>query len=103
MLLQGGSERLKTAANNDLLFSVSMQKNNLTHKLIGDVRVVPAGHSLTDGGLHEARQGGQHVDRGVNLEHRNTRASNSGRLQFGILSNRPVDLYTSLFNSFDFR
>lgn len=41
-----------------------------THKLVGDVGVVPAGHPLPDGRLHESRQGGQHVDGGVDLERR---------------------------------
>lgn len=38
-----------------------------SHQLVGDVRVVLARHSLSDGRLHESRQRRQHVDRGINL------------------------------------
>lgn len=65
---QVGSTRLVTAATNDLLLSFLLQEK--THKLVGDIGVVPAGHSLPDSGLHESRQGGQHVDGRVNLEQR---------------------------------
>lgn len=78
-----------TATTNDLLFSVWMHKENLTHKLVGDIGVVSAGHSLPNGGLHEPRQGGQHVDRGVNLEHRKHK-SNYQQLQSPDTSQQPV-------------
>lgn len=67
-----------------------------THKLVGDVGVVPAGHSLPDGGLHESRKGGQHVDGRVNLERRKHKRNrrHGSQLQLRNPSNQPVDLYT---------
>ena len=37
-------------------------------ELVGDIAVILPRHSLADGGLHETRQGGQHVDRRIDLE-----------------------------------
>jgi len=31
-------------------------------QLVGDIRVILASHALANGGLHQTRQGGQHVD-----------------------------------------
>ena len=37
------------------------------HHLVGNITVVLAGHAFTDRRLHETRQRGEHVDRGVDL------------------------------------
>lgn len=38
-----------------------------TYELVGDVRVVSAGHSLPDGGLHETGERRKHIDGRIDL------------------------------------
>jgi hypothetical protein len=38
-----------------------------THQLVRHVTVILASELLPDGGLHQSRQGGEHVDRRVDL------------------------------------
>lgn len=44
-----------------------------THKLVGDIRVVSAGHPLPDGRFHQTRERRQHVDGRIDLNHKDTR------------------------------
>lgn len=44
----------------------SVQSDN--YQLVGDISMVFTGHSFTDGGLHQSRQRGQHIDGWVDLK-----------------------------------
>lgn len=55
-----------TRHSHALVMDERERKKEIDH-LVRDLRVVPAGAALSDGALHETRQGRQNVDRRVDL------------------------------------
>ena len=71
-------------------FGTVQSDNN--YQLVGDISMVFTGHSFTDGGLHQSRQRGQHIDgwvdlkgkheiREVNIQQRNSKQIIIGQCQ----------------------